>query len=141
MRNTFAIFSFLMLFGCKRPIASVPDIAIPEKLDDGTTVVFSKQGGGFELTILPINHNTSWEGNQKASRSSIIELLIDGELRIQTSKKEVIRVQGLSATRHSIAEYIDGERVSSFVIDGSTLPRIVADYHEMYGNWMTRDPQ
>lgn len=134
MKFTLSIVFLIFIVSCGRQPAEVHLIKLP----DGTLSFDSKQGGTFEMIILPLDLNTSWEGNKLASQSSNIELVIDGSIKVKVSKSEVIRIQGLSNKRHSVTEYVDDYRTSSFHVSGKNS--VVADYYEMYGNWMIREP-
>jgi len=142
MKLFYIILVFTGFSGCKSTEPNTQSSTIPEYIElvDKTLAVDSKQGGNFEITVLPSQLNGPMESNMKATKDSKIELLIDKQLKITVSNSEVIRVQGLSNNRHSIVELVDGTRTFSFFVDGSQQRRVIADYYEVYGNWIIRDP-
>jgi hypothetical protein len=84
--------------------------------------------------------SASWEPNEKATKTSTIEIEVDKSIRTTVSSADVIRIRGLEKRRHSLVEYVNGVRTSSFTVDGSTLDRLIADYYEIYGTWIIREP-
>jgi len=130
----------LLITGCNDPINSLKPESEILVLPDGTQSIDSRQGGAFEITILPIDQKHVGESNPHAMLSDKIELIVDGTKRIVVSSEKVIRIQNLSPKKHSLVEYVKGSRVSCFSVDGSKSKRQVADYNETYGTWMVRDP-
>ena len=129
------------LIACDKGLQShAPHTAVPAKLADGTLAIDSGQGGAFEITILPLDLSASWEPNEKATKTSTIEIEVDKSIRTTVSPTDVIRIRGLEKRRHSLVEYVNGVRTSSFSVDGSTLDRLIADYYEIYGTWIIREP-
>ena len=142
MKQSIALLLIVVLTACdgRRSSSHSAKSPTPTKLPDGTLAIDSGQGGSFEITILPINLSASSEPNEHATKTSKIEIEVDGTIRTEVSKTEVIRIRNLSPERHSVIEFVDGTRMSSFYVDGSSHPRMVADYYEIYGNWMIREP-
>jgi hypothetical protein len=141
MNPSYLLIALLALSGCDGPSSFASgNTPSPTKLPDGTLAIDSGQGGSFEITILPLDLDASWEPNEQATKESTIELEIDGKIRVAIPKNDVLRITGLSKRRLSVVEFVDGKRASSFFVDGTTKPRMVADYYEIYGNWIVREP-
>jgi len=137
MKILLAILAWVTLSACdkrSRHAMTAPRSA-PSIYPDGTVTIDSRQGGSFEITVMPPDLSKSWTKNRRTNKNSLIEFEIDGDIFLRVSTNHPITIQNLSEDKHSIVEFVDYVETSKFAVMGDSQSSVIISYNETSGSW------